>query len=264
MKHITSSILRRTCTAWLLMAAAPLVGAQSPRPAPATPATSAPAAATDPAGAQNTDQIGYLFGLTFGEQLHGVGISDQVTLDSISRGVKDGLQGKKSTPADRQQLQVFVRQVMQNASERNQAAAKEFLARNAHEKDVTTTASGLQYKILVPGDHKAPAVAATDQVTVQYRGKLLDGSEFDSTYSRGTPATFTVNGVIPGWQEALVLMKPGSKWELYVPPELAYGANPKPGIPANSLLIFDVELVSAKPTGAPPGAPAPSAAPKTK
>jgi FKBP-type peptidyl-prolyl cis-trans isomerase len=93
-------------------------------------------------------------------------------------------------------------------------------------------------------------------VTVQYRGKLLDGTEFDSTYTRGAPATFAVNGVIPGWQEALVLMKPGSKWQLFVPPELAYGANPKPGIPGGSLLIFDVELLSVKSSAA-PAAPAP-------
>jgi len=95
---------------------------------------------------------------------------------------------------------------------------------------------------------------------VQYRGKLLDGSEFDSTYTRGTPASFQVNGVIPGWQEALVLMKPGAKWQLFVPPELAYGANPKPGIPGGSLLIFDVELVSVKSSGAPGarGAPPPT------
>jgi FKBP-type peptidyl-prolyl cis-trans isomerase FklB len=100
-------------------------------------------------------------------------------------------------------------------------------------------------------------------VTVQYRGKLLDGSEFDSTYARGTPATFTVNGVIPGWQEALVLMKPGAKWQLFVPPELAYGASPKPGIPGGSLLIFDVELMSVKSSGA-PAVPDTKPAPKSK
>jgi FKBP-type peptidyl-prolyl cis-trans isomerase len=165
--------------------------------------------------------------------------------------MKDGLQGKRSTQADQQQVQQFVRSTMEAALARNQAAAKDFLARNGHEKGVMTTASGLQYKVIAPGDHKAPAVAPTDSVTVQYRGKLLDGSEFDSTYARGAPATFTVNGVIPGWQEALVLMKPGAKWQLFVPPELAYGASPKPGIPGGSLLVFDVELMSVKSSGAP-------------
>jgi FKBP-type peptidyl-prolyl cis-trans isomerase FklB len=254
MKQINIRILHRTGVVWAMVAAAPLVGAQTPPPAPSAPsAVTSPAA--PPAGAPNADQTSYLFGLTFGEQMHNVGITDQVTIDAIARGIKDGLQGKKSTPADRQQVQEFVHSVMDTAISRNQAAAKDFLARNGHEKGVTTTASGLQYKIIAPGDRKAAAIAPSDQVTVQYRGKLLDGSEFDSTYARGAPASFVVNGVIPGWQEALVLMKPGAKWQLFVPPELAYGANPKPGIPGGSLLMFDVDLVSVKSGGA-PGAPA--------
>jgi FKBP-type peptidyl-prolyl cis-trans isomerase len=191
-----------------------------------------------------------LFGLTFGEQMHRAGIADQVVFDAVMRGLQDGLQGKKTTPADQQQVQAYIRSQMQVTVARNQTAAKDFLEKNAHEKGVTTTASGLQYKIIAPGDRKAAAVTAADQVTVQYRGKLLDGSEFDSSYSRGTPANFPVNGVIPGWQEALVLMKPGAKWQLFVPPDLAYGPSPRPGIPGGSLLIFDVELVSVKSTAA--------------
>src|SRR5260221_14284364 len=138
---------------------------------------------------------------------------------------------------------------------RNQAAAKDFLAKNGQEKGVKTTADGLQYKVLIPGDAKAPAVAPSDEVTVNYRGKLLDGSEFDSSYARGQPATFKVNGVIKGWQEALVLMKPGAKWQLFVPPELAYGPRSQQKIPSNSLLIFDVNVVSAEAANAPPKAP---------
>jgi FKBP-type peptidyl-prolyl cis-trans isomerase FklB len=250
MKQTTGRFLRQTCGVWVLVAAAPLVGAQTPSPASTAPA---PPAASDPAPGPNMDQIGYTFGLTFGEQMHSVGITDQVSIDAITRGLKDGLQGKRSNPADRQQVQLFVRSVMEAALAHNKAAAKDFLARNGQEKSVVTTASGLQYKIVAPGDRKAAAIAPTDEVTVQYRGKLLDGSEFDSTYARGTPATFKVNGVIQGWQEALVLMKPGAKWQLFVPPELAYGAGPKPGIPGNSLLIFDVDLVSVKAQAAEPG-----------
>jgi FKBP-type peptidyl-prolyl cis-trans isomerase FklB len=190
-----------------------------------------------------------------------VGVSDQVAIEDVERGLKDGLQGKKSTPADRQQVQEFVRAAMAAAITRNQAAAKDFLARNGHEKGVMTTASGLEYKVVLPGDRKAPAVAPTDSVTVQYRGKLLDGTEFDSTYARGTPATFIVSGVIPGWQEALVLMKPGAKWQLWLPPELAYGTRPQPGIPGGSLLIFEVELLSAKSSVAPAVSPKPGAKP---
>jgi len=249
-----------------MFAAAPLVGAQAPTPASIAPAP-ATSSATGQSSAQSIDQTSYLFGLTLGEQLHRVEVADQLTADAVMRGVKDGMQGKKSTPAEQQQLQEFVRSAMDAALVRNQAAAKDFLARNAHEKGVTSTASGLQYKELSPGDRKAAAIADTDEVNVQYRGKLIDGSEFDSSYARGTPATFVVSRVIKGWQEALVLMKPGAKWELFVPPELAYGSNAKPGIPPGSLLVFDVELISVKTTGAPavaPAAPQAKVPPKSK
>lgn len=258
MKHPNIAMIARS-TAWLMIAATPYVGAQTPTPAAKVPARAAKPAA-DPAAAAK-DQTSYLFGLTFGEQMHRAGITDQVSMTALARGVKDGLQGKKTTPADQQQLNAFVRTQMEAVVGQNRAAAKAFLARNSHEGGVTTTASGLQYKILSAGDSQASPVAPTDQVTVQYRGKLLDGSEFDSSYARGVPATFPVNGVIPGWQEALVLMKPGAKWQLFVPPELAYGANPKPGIPGGSLLIFDVELLSVKASAPPPAVAAPAASP---
>jgi FKBP-type peptidyl-prolyl cis-trans isomerase FklB len=261
MKHTSIGILRKTFCASLMIAAAPLAGAQAP---PAAPPGTPAAPGAPPAAAPDPEHAGYLFGLTFGEQLHNVGITDQVSIDSITRGLKDGLKGTKSTQADRTQVQEYVRSVIMANIARNQAAAKEFLARNGHEKGVTTTASGLEYKVIAAGDKKAPAIAPTDTVTVQYRGKLLDGSEFDSSYSRGTPGTFTVNGVIPGWQEALVLMKPGAKWQLFIPPELAYGTIPKPGIPGGSLLIFDVELLSAKSNTPVAAAPAPSAMHPTK
>lgn len=262
MKHTRIGILYQTCSAWLMVAAAPLVGAQTPAPA-TPPAATAPTAAAP--AELSAAQISYLFGLTFGEQMHGIGIGDQVTTEDVARGIKDGLHGKKSQPEERQQIQMYVRNTMNAGSARNLAASKEFLARNGKEKGVITTASGLQYKIVAPGDAKAAPVVPTDTVTVQYRGKLLDGSEFDSTYSAGTPATFPVNGVIPAWQEALVLMKPGAKWQLFVPPELGYSASPKPGIPGNSLLLFDVELVSVKSTGEPAATAAqPSAKPAPK
>ncbi|MGH8148863.1 MAG: FKBP-type peptidyl-prolyl cis-trans isomerase, partial [Steroidobacteraceae bacterium] len=120
----------------------------------------------------------------------------------------------------------------------------------------TTTASGLQYRILRPGSGAPPR--PTDEVTVNYRGTLLDGTEFDSSYKRGMPATFPVNHVIKGWREALVLMKPGSKWELYVPPELAYGEDSPPPIPPGSLLEFQVELLSIKPASASPSGAGPN------
>jgi len=255
MKQHTFRLLQCAYGFGVLLAAAPLAGAQTPPPAAAAPP--APAAPPPPPALSN-DQASYLFGLTFGEQLRSIGITNEVIPASVDRGLKDGLQGKKSTPAERQQVQEFARSMMAAYGERNKAAAVDFLAHNGHEKGVMTTASGLQYKVLAAGDANAPAVVATDQVTVNYRGKLIDGSEFDSSYTRGVPATFPVTGVIKGWQEALVLMKPGAKFELYVPPELGYGPNPRPGIPANSLLIFDVEMLSAKAGSAPQTAAPPA------
>ncbi len=139
---------------------------------------------------------------------------------------------------------------------RNMNAAKEFLAKNGKEKGVVTTASGLQYKILAAGDKSAAPIGPTDTVTAHYRGRLIDGTEFDSSYSRGAPTPFPVNGVIRGWQEALVMMKPGAKWQLFIPPELGYGTRGQPPIiPPNALLIFDLNVISVEAAGAPPKAP---------
>jgi len=260
MNNPSPALVRASCLCAAL-AFASAAGAQTPA-APAasqsSPSGSGPGAANPTPPAETpTESPGYLFGLTFAEQLHGVGISGQVDQSEIARGIKDGLQGKKSTRAEQQQIQTFVRTVMADTLAHNTQAAKDFLEKNGREKGVKTTPDGLQYKVLTPGNAKAPEVHPTDEVTVQYRGKLLDGTEFDSSYGRGTPANFRVSGVIKGWQEALVLMKPGSKWQLFVPPELAYGNSPRPGIPAGSLLIFDVELIGAKPAEPPPAAAAP-------
>jgi FKBP-type peptidyl-prolyl cis-trans isomerase len=266
MKYTTRAMIRRACAGAVLMSFAPLILAQntstppSPSPAPGGPAAAAPA----PAPALTNDEASYLFGLTLGEQLHGIGIPD-VQIDAVGRGVKDAMGGKKSTPAERQQLNEFARTAVQASATRNKTAAQDFLAKKGKEKGVQTTASGLEYRVVKAGDTKAPAVNATDEVSVNYRGKLIDGTEFDSSYSRGQPATFPANGVIKGWQEALLLMHPGAHFELFVPPDLAYGPSPRPNIPANSLLIFDVELLSAKPKPAAampaPGGPG-GAAPK--
>jgi FKBP-type peptidyl-prolyl cis-trans isomerase FklB len=255
-----------TCKNWLevsgllvLLGVASVVNAQNPPPSSSPPLAPAPAPEAKPA--PSPDQISYQFGLIFGAQMHGAGIrNDAVVPDAMMRGINAGLQGTQPTAADQQQVQQYVRAIGEAAAARNKAAAKDFLEHNAHEKGVVTTASGLQYKILSPADRKAAPISPTDKVTVEYRGKLLDGSEFDSSYMRGVPATFPVNGVIRGWQEALVLMRPGAKWQLFVPPELAYGAAPRPKIPPNSLLIFDVNVLSAEagtpaPPAAPPGTP---------
>jgi FKBP-type peptidyl-prolyl cis-trans isomerase FklB len=228
---------------------------QEQAPAPKAPA--GPPGA-DPAPPPSPDQASYLFGLMFGTQMHNAGMGTDVAIDAVTKGMKDGLQGKQPTPTEQQQIQAYARASMQAQITRNQTAAKEYLARIAQEKGVVTTDSGLEYKILAVGDKRAPDIKPTDKVTVEYRGTLIDGTEFDSSYARGMPATFPVNGVIKGWQEALVLMKPGAKWQLFVPPGLAYGDNPRPKIPGGSLLIFEVSLLSALPPAPAPAAAAPT------
>ena len=129
--------------------------------------------------------------------------------------------------------------------EKNMAEGKAFLEENSKKPGVVTTASGLQYKVLSTGDGKQPK--ETDTVTNHYKGTLIDGREFDSSYKRDTPAEFPVNGVIKGWTEALQLMHVGDKWQLFIPSELAYGATKRSElIEANSTLIFEIELLSIK------------------
>jgi FKBP-type peptidyl-prolyl cis-trans isomerase FklB len=254
MKNSTVRFGRQAFCLAALMALSTIGAAQTPPPAVKPPPAIAPGA--DPGPGPTPEQLSYLLGLIFGAQMHNTGITvESVIPEAVNRGIKDGLQGKQPTPADQQQVQAYARAMTEAMAARNASAAKDFLARNGKEKGVVTTASGLQYKILAAGDKKAPPVLPTDNVTVDYRGKLMNGTEFDSSYSRGMPATFPVNGVIKGWQEALVLMKPGAKWQLFVPPELAYGPRSQAKIPPNSLLIFDVNLESVEAANAPPKAP---------
>ena len=142
-------------------------------------------------------------------------------------------------------LQEYFQNLANKALEANSEAGKAFLAENAKREEVTTTASGLQYEVLLEGEGDSPK--ATDEVTVHYHGTLIDGSVFDSSVERGQPATFPVNGVIPGWIEALQLMKPGAKYKLFIPSDLAYGERGAGQmIGPNSTLIFEVELISIK------------------
>jgi FKBP-type peptidyl-prolyl cis-trans isomerase len=200
----------------------------------------------------------YSLGVLMGTQLRQLGLTTQsVEFNEIAKGLHDVVKGTvKAGDADRQNVQALVLKTRATASVKNQAAAARFLAANAKRKGVVTTASGLQYRIVRPGSGAPPS--PTDEVTVNYRGSLLDGTVFDSSYERGQPVTFPVNHVIKGWQEALVMMKPGAKWELYIPPGLAYGDDSPPPIPPGSLLKFDVELLSVKPASASPGGAGPN------
>jgi len=160
----------------------------------------------------------------------------------------------------RDTMMAFEKDMQQKQAEtaqKNVAEADKFLAANKTKEGVKSTESGLQYKVLKEGSGAQPK--SSDTVTVNYRGTLIDGTEFDSSYKRGQPATFPVGGVIKGWTEALQLMKVGSKLQLFIPANLAYGEQGRPGIPPNSLLIFEVELMDVKPPQAGGASPAPSA-----
>jgi FKBP-type peptidyl-prolyl cis-trans isomerase len=217
-------------------------------------------AAAEPAAADDRSKASYSLGVSVGTQLHGMGLgADAVSYDRVLQGLKDALSGKATAaPEDGQRVNALIEQTRASAGAANKAAAAKFLAENGKLPGVITTASGLEYKVVRPGMGDPPK--ATDEATVNYRGTLLDGTEFDSSYKRNQPATFTVGQVIKGWQEALMLMKPGSKVELYIPPALAYDMNSPPPIPPGALLKFEVELISVKPApagagpaGLPPG-----------
>ncbi|MDE2137785.1 MAG: FKBP-type peptidyl-prolyl cis-trans isomerase [Gammaproteobacteria bacterium] len=188
----------------------------------------------------------------WGEQLRNTGVTPEaINSAKIAQGVRDAISGKVTVgDQDRENI----RQLATSAGEANHRAAAKFLAENARKPGVVTTKTGLQYEEVKAGSGDSPK--ASDSVTVNYRGTLLDGTEFDSSYKRGQPATFEVDRVIPGWTEALQLMKPGSKWKLYIPPQLAYDLRSRPPIPPGSALIFDVELISVKPAAAAPPASA--------
>jgi FKBP-type peptidyl-prolyl cis-trans isomerase len=230
--------------AGLYLAAAATTFAQTPAPAQA-PAVS-------------RSDGSYSLGVSIGAQLRNSGLtSDAVALDRVMQGLKEALAGTaEASAAHNEKVNNLIQTARAEAGTRNKATARKFFDENSKKKGVITTKSGLQYRIINAGKGAGPK--PTDQVTVHYRGTLLDGTEFDSSYKRGEPATFPVNGVIKGWQEALVLMKPGAKWELFIPPELAYDLDSPPVIPPGSALRFDVELLN---VGNPPTA-APSEPPK--
>lgn len=172
---------------------------------------------------------------------------EDMDLAAFQAGVQDQLGGSESRVSDADanaalQALVASRQAAQEAAAtENITVGKDFLAENGKREGVVTLPSGLQYEVLTDAD--GPKPSASDRVTTHYRGTLIDGTQFDSSYDRGQPATFPLNGVIAGWTEALQLMSPGAKWRLFIPPELAYGARAQGPIPANSTLIFDVELI---------------------
>jgi FKBP-type peptidyl-prolyl cis-trans isomerase FklB len=231
-------------------------GSQTPAPAAKAPAakpaqSSAAKAAAKPAAAPalQTDlqKASYALGLNIGSSIKQQPI--QLDLPSLFKGIKDAEAGNKPLLTEEEMnasLKVLRDEAAAKVSETNMKEGAEFLAANKAKDGVVTTASGLQYKIITAGTGAKPTKA--DTVVCNYKGTFINGTEFDSSYKRGKPAEFPVGGVIPGWTEALQLMPVGSKWELYVPSDLAYGTRGAGGaIGPNQTLIFEVELLSIKP-----------------
>jgi len=199
------------------------------------------------------EKISYSIGMDIGGNLKRGSVD--VDPDLLAKGLKDSYGGGKTLLTEDQARQAIAEfqkalmakkaEAMQKLSEKNKAEGEKFLAENGKKEGVKSLPSGLQYKEITPGKGKSPKIS--DNVTTHYKGTLIDGTEFDSSYKRGQPATFPVSGVIPGWTEALQLMKEGAKWQLFVPPNLAYGEKGAGQvIGPNATLIFEVELISVK------------------
>jgi len=199
------------------------------------------------------DKESYCIGVNMARNFKQQGV--EVEVDALVRGLKDGFSGEKLLLSDAELVKITTRaqsdlrrkqvQIKRVATMENKARGDAFLAENKAKEGVVSLPSGLQYKILKMGDGKTPT--ETDTVECNYRGTLIDGTEFDSSSHGGQPAVLKVSGVIPGWREALKLMPVGSKWQLFIPPQLAYGAQ-RSGtlLGPNSTLIFEVELLGVR------------------
>jgi FKBP-type peptidyl-prolyl cis-trans isomerase FklB len=211
------------------------------------------------------DKVSYIIGNSIGKSMKRDGV--EINQQMLDKGLADGLSGakplipeeeaQKTMQAFQQAMQEKMMKKRQELGEKNKAAGEAFLAENKKKEGVQTLPSGLQYKVITTGTGGKPK--STDTVEVNYRGTLIDGTEFDSSYKRNQPVSFPVGQVIPGWTEALQLMPVGSKWQLFIPSGLAYGENAPPSIGANSVLLFDVELLGIKKEEA--AKPVPSASP---
>lgn len=204
------------------------------------------------------DSASYAQGMMMGKQIKDMSGDGEMLMSSaaLKAGFDQAVSGGEGLIPENElqnitmqwqmKLQQAAQQQAQAKAAENKVKGAAFLAENANKEGVITTASGLQYKVIEEGS--GPSPTAADKVKVNYRGTLIDGTEFDSSYKKGQPISFQVTGVIKGWTEALQLMKAGSKYQLYIPSELAYGERDTPTIPGGSTLIFDVELLEINPT----------------
>lgn len=197
----------------------------------------------NPISLQNElNKVSYVIGTQIAQNFKRQDI--EINIESLMWGLKDAMEGKKlalSQDENRQVMLNFQTRMTAKLVAKNLTEGIAFLEVNKAKEGVQVLPSGLQYKVIKEGTGKIPTV--DDKVKTHYRGTLINGTEFDSSYKRNKPAEFPVKGVIKGWTEALLLMKQGSKWELYIPPNLAYGEQGRPGIPPNSTLIFEIELL---------------------
>ncbi len=195
------------------------------------------------------DKVSYAIGTQMGQNFKKQGM--EIRVEPLIQGLRDAMKGKELILSQDEMQQVmmsFQKRMQAKQQERqkaettiNLAEGNAFLEKNKKNKGVKELPSGLQYKIIKKGTGKTPT--ADSKVKTHYRGTLINGTEFDSSYKRNAPAEFAVRGVIKGWTEALQLMKEGAKWELYIPADLAYGQRGRPSIPPNSTLIFEIELL---------------------
>ncbi len=196
-----------------------------------------------------SQKISYIIGFQAGGQLKQQGFP--IDIETLTKALKEGLSGAEPRLSSEEAgtvMQAFQEKQMAKQEALNgqaEEAGKAFLANNKKSEGVIELENGLQYKVLTAGTGKKPS--ATDTVSVNYRGTLIDGTEFDSSYKRGAPAEFPVNRVIPGWTQILQMMEEGAKWQVYIPSDLAYGAQGAgPNIGPNTTLIFDIELLKIK------------------
>ena len=190
------------------------------------------------------DKISYALGLSMGNNFRRSGITS-LNYEDFTDGVKAAFTGegaKMTVEEAKEVINRFFTEMEEQTKEVNRKAGEAYLAENAKREEVKVTASGLQYQVIKEGEGECPT--ENDRVTVHYTGALIDGTVFDSSVERGEPATFGVTQVIPGWVEALQMMKPGAEWRLFIPSNLAYGPNGAGGlIGPNMTLIFDVQLI---------------------
>ncbi len=275
-----TQFLRKTLIAAAVAAAITVVGSASAAdPKPATPPAAKPAAVAAPAAApakpavdiaaidakfkgDKKAEYSYMVGMDVGRGLGS--IKEEIDMAVVIQALQATIKGDKTTLTEPEALSVrqeFMQKLQarqaaktKEDAEKNQKEGDDFLAKNKSKSGVKVTASGLQYEVVKAGN--GPKPKPTDTVKVDYTGTKIDGTKFDSSVDRGQPATFPLNGVIPGWTEGMQLMPVGSEYKFYIPAKLAYGERGPGTIGPNATLIFDVKLISIEPPAAPPAAPA--------